>query len=433
MSKIKGSQIKSESITGGQIENDTITGDDIDESTLVMTLNDVLLDGASTDLTINSGSIIPSSDETYSLGSMSHAWTDVYASSINMEFLNAPSNLTIDSGGDISLDADGGQIFFKDNGVTYLTFNVDGSQDEVSAVGHLKLTASADITLNAQQGDIYFKDNGTQRMRVEDSTGDVAIGSHAPLYRLDVRKSTSSFVMNIQQESSAAGADMLRMDFSAETDPTGQIIYVYDQDNDRIYQVVGNGVGGSSVSTSFTAGHDTVVPQGSGVIPGMIVESTGVLWYKPTGVTSETALPKCRLTDTNGSKTVFGVVAGFPEAAQVSQDNLPYTHNGYIMAPSFPSYARKAGVSDTEWNIGTMSIGEGVVWVTDINGQVANGDYIESSVILGHGRRQDDDLMRSKTVAKCTEAINWPEVTETIEYGGVVYKRYLSSCTFHCG
>ena len=108
--------------------------------------------------------------------------------------------------------------------------------------------------------------------------------------------------MNIQQNSSVAGADLLRMDFAAEIDPTGQIIYVYDQGNDRIYQVVGNGAGGSTVNTSFTAGHDTVVLQSSNIIPGMILESTGVIWYKPTNVTSETALPKCRLASSNGSK-----------------------------------------------------------------------------------------------------------------------------------
>jgi len=339
----------------------------------------------------------------------------------------------VGSATDLSLDADGGQIYMKDNGITYLTFNVDGTQDEIIAVGHMKLIASADITLNAQQGDIYFQDNGTQRMRIEDSTGDIAIGDHAPSYRLDVRKNTSSFVMNIQQDSSLAGADMLRMDFSAETDPTGQIIYVYDQDNDRIYQVVGNGAGGSTVNTSFTSGHDTVVPQGVNVVPGMIVESTGEVWYKPTDVTYETALPKCQLASTDGSKRVFGVVAGYPAPASPSEVEQPYIHNGFVMAPSFPSYARKAGVSATEWNIGTMSIGEGVIWITNINGEVQNGDYIESSVIQGYGRRQDDDIMRSKTVAKCTEQINWDLVTETIENDGVNYKIYLSSCTFHCG
>ena len=176
-----------------------------------------------------------------------------------------------------------------------------------------------------------------------------------------------------------------------------------------------------------------MVSQSVDVVPGMIVESTGVVWYKPTNVTYETALPKCKLSNTNGSKKVFGVVSGYPSPSIPNEIESPYVRNGFIMAPSFPSYARNAGVSDTEWNIGTMSIGEGVIWVTNINGNVTNGDYIESSVVLGHGRKQDDDIMRSKTVAKCTEDIDWDAVTDTIDYDGITYKKYLACCTFHCG
>ena len=38
MPKIRGSQIRGESVTGDQIQDDTLTGDDIDESTLKITL-----------------------------------------------------------------------------------------------------------------------------------------------------------------------------------------------------------------------------------------------------------------------------------------------------------------------------------------------------------------------------------------------------------
>lgn len=426
---------------GSQVIGDLKAADDAQRNTLIDFEEDQIdfQTSGSVRMTITNDNVevatnlVPDTDASKDFGSMEKAWNNIFAATTYSETFAAPSDMTIDSGGDISLDADGGQIYMKDNNITYLTFNVNGTQDEISAVGNLKFVASGDLTLNAQGGDIFFQDNGTQRMHIEDSTGDVAIGSHSPTYRLDVRDNTSGFVMNIQQDSSLAGADMLRMDFSAETDPTGQIIYVYDQDNDRIYQVVGNGAGGSTVSTSFTAGHDTVIPQGANVVPGMIVETTGEIWYKPVNVTSETALPKCQLASSNGSKKVFGVIAGFPAPDEPKEEDLPYVHNGFVMSPSFPSYARKAGISSDEWNIATMSIGEGVVWVSNINGEIENGDLIESSIIPGYGRKQDDDIMRSKTVAKCTEQINWDLVTETIENNGVNYKIYLSSCTFHCG
>jgi len=41
--------------------------------------------------------------------------------------------------------------------------------------------------------------------------------------------------------------------------------------------------------------------------------------------------------------------------------------------------------------------------------------------------------MRSKTVAKCTETIDWATVDDIITYDGANYKRYLAMCTFHCG
>ena len=625
MSKIRGNQIKDESITGSQIENDTLTGDDIDESTLVMTLNDVLSDGASTTITITSGNIIPSADVTYDLGSATDAWNNIYANNgtindltvlntltlsgsdisfsdnngtyptssggfywdLNNDeariyaeqpgsdqisfyfklsdnsntsndryvfwhqdyrgisyhryplvmygenfYIHSPPSVTsgipdfanakvtipngtssstttthkgrlflsgdntddlyirfqnntenayifqdqsnsnsfkmesandiafntngpnermrinsagdvtisnaltigggeINTGGDLTFDANGGQIYMKDNGVTYLTFNVDGVTDSIQAVGHLKLEASADIYLNAQQGDIYFQDNGTQRLRVENTSGDFAVGNHSPVYRLDVHKNTSSFVASIENDYTSAGADLLRMKLNISNPASSSaIIYVYDSSNTSIYAVQGNGAGGSTVSTSFTAGHDTVISKSENVIPGMIIESTGEVWFKPVDTTFETALPKCRLADTNGSKKVFGVISGFPSS---EEDDVEYVHNGYKMKPAFIKYAQQAGVGENEWNISTMSIGEGVIWITNIGGDISNGDLIESSEIAGYGRLQSDDIMRSKTVAKCTEDIDWDSITDVINHNGIDYKKYLASCTFHCG
>ena len=157
----------------------------------------------------------------------------------------------IDASGDLTLDANGGQIFMKDNGITYLTFNVNGATDSIDAVGHLKLNASADVYLNAQQGDIFFQDNGTTRMRIEDTTGDVSIGmgDTGPVYRLDVHDNTSTFVMNIENDYTSAGADLLRMQVNIlNPSSSSALIYIYDSSNTGIYAVQGNGSGGSTVT-----------------------------------------------------------------------------------------------------------------------------------------------------------------------------------------
>ncbi len=48
------------------------------------------------------------------------------------------------------------------------------------------------------------------------------------------------------------------------------------------------------------------------------------------------------------------------------------------------------------------SLGEGAIWVSDINGPLSNGDYITTSDIKGIGMVQDDDLLHNYTVAKIT-------------------------------
>jgi hypothetical protein len=46
------------------------------------------------------------------------------------------------------------------------------------------------------------------------------------------------------------------------------------------------------------------------------------------------------------------------------------------------------------------SAGEGAICVSNTNGNIENGDYIQSSDVLGYGEKQDDDLLHNYTVAK---------------------------------
>ncbi len=56
-------------------------------------------------------------------------------------------------------------------------------------------------------------------------------------------------------------------------------------------------------------------------------------------------------------------------------------------------------ISRTERMI-VNGIGEGGLWVCNSNGNIENGDYINSSDFLGYGEKQDDDLLHNYTVAK---------------------------------
>ncbi len=178
-----------------------------------------------------------------------------------------------------------------------------------------------------------------------------------------------------------------------------------------IGMIRGNNAGGITIDYSFTGQHATVITSGSYEL-GMIAESTGEMWVKSSH-DIETALPKVQLTSSEKSKTVYGVIAN--------------------LSGSFEGYIANGGLAADEMHIVVNSIGEGCVLVTNYNGEVQNGDYIVSSPIAGYGMRQDDDLLRSSTVAKCTESVDWVTVNDTITVDENIYKLCLIGCTYHCG
>ena len=75
--------------------------------------------------------------------------------------IDAPSTYTVDAVGDIILDADNGNVTFKDNGTTDYNFATDGT---ISRTGDLTLDISGDIVLDAAGDNITFKDAGSTRV-----------------------------------------------------------------------------------------------------------------------------------------------------------------------------------------------------------------------------------------------------------------------------
>ena len=86
------------------------------------------------------------------------------------------------------------------------------------------------------------------------------------------------------------------------------------------------------------------------------------------------------------------------------------------------------------------ALGEGMINVCSSNGDLMLGDYITSSAIRGKGAKQSDDLLRSSTVAKCMEDVNWDLLVigedgcyASFDSIGTEYKTLMVSCTYHCG
>ncbi|HPQ42145.1 MAG TPA: hypothetical protein PLV45_17375, partial [bacterium] len=175
-----------------------------------------------------------------------------------------------------------------------------------------------------------------------------------------------------------------------------------------------NGSGGNY--GPFTGAHEVLfdVSMPEYLQPGWIVSSTGKNLKRTTengAVSISSTLPTVILSSTANDPAVFGVV--------VREGSTPRDH-WYDASGS-----DRFGVVN--------GLGDGRVWVTNINGNIKNGDYITTSPIPGYGQKQDDDLLHSYTLGKATETIDWDSVTNIIEIDGWEVKAYLLAVVYVSG
>jgi hypothetical protein len=166
----------------------------------------------------------------------------------------------------------------------------------------------------------------------------------------------------------------------------------------------------------FTGAHEVKFAQDmpDEIVPGMIFSVSGRTEERKdeNGVISlSSTLPTVTISTKPKDKTVFGVV--------VSDGPLHKEH----------WYDAEEGERFGVVN----ALGEGRVWVTNINGKIEAGDYITTSYVPGYGQLQDDDLLHSYTLGKAIETIDWEQVTETVQHDGRTYKRYLIAVVYTSG
>jgi hypothetical protein len=61
------------------------------------------------------------------------------------------------------------------------------------------------------------------------------------------------------------------------------------------------------------------------------------------------------------------------------------------------------------------SVGEGAIWVTNLNGTLESGDYITTSNVVGYGQKQESEFLANYTVAKITMDCDFEPVTQPIQ------------------
>jgi hypothetical protein len=178
----------------------------------------------------------------------------------------------------------------------------------------------------------------------------------------------------------------------------------------------------------FTGQHRSDCTSGlkNNVNIGLIVSSTGIYKNLDQQVSPKInqALPSVELTKTIKDKKVYGVISSIEDE---NEENRLFRTGALIS-----TYKK----NDNRLIINAL--GEGAIWVSNINGVLENGDYITTCEIPGYGMKQDDDILHNYTVAKITQDCTFDlaaenYICEEIVHDGQTYKRAFVGCTYHCG
>jgi hypothetical protein len=162
---------------------------------------------------------------------------------------------------------------------------------------------------------------------------------------------------------------------------------------------------------------------------GLIVVSAGK--YINTDMSQKPSinesLPTILLSNTRNQKSVWGVISNVEDKNDQTRE--------YRMGV-FVSVMTKQNENDNR--IIVNSIGEGGIWVCNINGNLENGDYITTCEIPGYGMKQVDDLLHNYTVAKITQDCSFEldnPAYDCVEFqfNGSTYRKAFVGCTYHCG
>jgi hypothetical protein len=183
---------------------------------------------------------------------------------------------------------------------------------------------------------------------------------------------------------------------------------------------------------SFTGQHKTI-PSNINLLDkkyiGLIVISTGKYdnIIKNTKPSINESLPIVGLSNIRNQKSIFGVISNIEDTEESER---------IYQLGNFVSVSQKKSKEDNRLIIN--SLGEGAIWVCNINGNLENGDYITTCEIPGFGMKQDLESLMNYTVAKITCDCDFDlnsEIyhCEEFEWEGKTYRKAFVGCTYHCG
>jgi hypothetical protein len=165
----------------------------------------------------------------------------------------------------------------------------------------------------------------------------------------------------------------------------------------------------------FTGAHDVLVGKEilANLKPGFLVSVTGeakLRQYENGDKDLSTTLPTVKPAAIRNDNKLIGVFVGLHSLRDYWYD-----------------------LKEGEQLALVNALGDGRVWVSDLNGEIKAGDYITSSEIPGYGMKQEDDILHSYTLGKAIEDVDWSKVTETVTLSGTDYKIFLIGVVYTSG
>lgn len=157
---------------------------------------------------------------------------------------------------------------------------------------------------------------------------------------------------------------------------------------------------------------------------GKIVIATGryINLDNEESIDIDEAIPVIELATEAKDTRAFGVISGFEKDEDKRVYRLGNLH-----------FETNKSIDDKK--VIVNSVGEGGIWVCNENGPLRNGDLIVTSHLSGYGMRQEDDIVRSCTVAKITCDCDFaqPKQTTIVMDDGNNKKEYIVAfvgCTY---
>ena len=191
------------------------------------------------------------------------------------------------------------------------------------------------------------------------------------------RQKTGSYRLNFERHSSSSASNYTSWTTRGYLDPNASNVRLNFTGQHRTF------IKGVPFSKALdkeglivSANNDTYIKMSDGIA------------YGANAITINECLPVVTLSQKMRDKSCFGVIS-------LSED--PETREE--AAGAFVSIIDKE-TGDTR--IFVNSVGEGGIWVVNMNGTLEPGDYITTSNVPGYGMKQDDDLLHNYTVAKIT-------------------------------